>query len=467
MRKLIILILLVTGGILKAQNSTSITWTEFLDQVLASHPLALQAGLKAEEGNALVQMARGNFDPQLKGDFSQKTFAGKSYYRKLETGIEVPTWMGVTVQAGYSQGNGDFINPEMYTPDAGLLKAGLEVNLGNGLLMDKRRVELAKAKIYREVTQAQQQIMLNDLVVEAGKSYWNWVQHWFENEIYEQAVKLAKVRFDGVKSSFLQGDKPAIDTTEALIQVQNRAYLLNESRMKLNEARLELSRFLWDEEGNPLELRPEISPPKLPNLLPVSPPDFNTGNLRADSILPYHPALQYYRLMQSSLQIEKRYRAEQLKPKASLKYNFLAGAAAPLNYELGDNHQLGFKLEFPLFLRSERGNLQLTRLKIRQTELETRQKEWEITTKLGQLENKIRITAEQITLNAKVVENYQKLVEGEYQRFLSGESSLFMINAREQNQFKAQMILLEELTDYRVLLAEYYRTTGGLSSLED
>ena len=54
--------------------------------------------------------------------------------------------------------------------------------------------------------------------------------------------------------------------------------------------------------------------------------------------------MRFYDLKLGALDVERRYKAEQLKPKASIKYNFLAAPSAQAgDYDI-QNHKIGFSI---------------------------------------------------------------------------------------------------------------------------
>ena len=79
-------------------------------------------------------------------------------------------------------------------------------------------------------------------------------------QLYEKYLANASLRYQGISKLIEQGDKPAIDSTEAGIVVRNRALSLEDSRLKLAKAKLELSNFLWLDNNIPLELQDSIIP---------------------------------------------------------------------------------------------------------------------------------------------------------------------------------------------------------------
>lgn len=443
-------------------------YADYMDLLMAHHPMARQAGLMSARGEALLRKARGLFDPYIYGDYGGKRFKGKNYYQRLETGVKLPTWFGIQGFAGYQVNAGEFLNPAENVPDVGLLQAGLEVNLGRGLLIDRRRTELLKAKWYPAITEAERRILLNELVVQATEAYWNWWVAWNQMSVYEEAVRLAGTRFRGVKSGFESGDEPAIDTLESLIQLQTRQYSYNEARVKYAQAAFELSNFLWDESGEPLLLSDGVIPPEIAKATDSVAIESAYGDSMPDiaELLEQHPELLTLDLKRQQLEVDRRWAAEQLKPELSLKAGALVQPGADrADRPFYEDHTLGLSLSFPLFLRKARGDLALTDIEIQNTVLKLDQKSWSLENKIQSLRAKISNTKAQIILYTDVVGNYRGLVNAEVRKFGLGESSLFLINAREQNLIKSELILIDLRAGLPVLYAELYRAVGGYGVL--
>ena len=240
--------------------------TAYFEWVRKYHPVIRQAQLLSRVGDAYALKARGGFDPKVFGEIQQKSFDGKRYFTIGETGLKIPSWLGAEFKVGYNWTNGVFLNPENNLPEAGQVYAGVKWSLGRGLMIDERRATLEKAKILQRANQVEQQAIINDLLLDAGKAYWNWVNAYNDLKIYEAALQLAKVRLEGIKSSYLQGDKPAIDTLESTIQVQNRAILVNDAAVVYENSRRYLSNFLWYENELPLEVSELLSPISYENI---------------------------------------------------------------------------------------------------------------------------------------------------------------------------------------------------------
>lgn len=446
------------------EDSAVFTQDHLIWYVKNYHPVSVQGRLLLQRGENEVKQARGGFDPYLYASYEDKYYDDKNYFNLLNAGLKVPTWYGIELKTGIDQNDGVFLNPENNVPDGGLWFGGVSVALGSGLFIDDRRASLRQAQIFAESTYAEQQQLMNDLYFDAIKSYWKWVEAWNSLKVYEAAVELAQFRFEGVRQSYIVGDLPAIDTLEAKIQVQNRTISFNESTLEFQNATLELSNYLWFENNTPLELTDSISPPSYENieLSPLMPLDsleriYSTLKLN-------HPEMQLFDFKLSQLNIDRRLKAEQLKPKLNLNYNFLTEPVGNEFYTTvsTENYKWGVGFSMPIFLRGERGALQISKLKIRETQMDQQLTLYKLKNRLQSFYNSQITLNQQVLLYNDAVDNYSRLLAGEIQKFEMGESSLFLVNSREINTIEAQLKLIHLLTRYKTGEAELKRATGYL-----
>jgi outer membrane protein TolC len=114
-----------------------------------------------------------------------------------------------------------------------------------------------------------------------------------------------------------------------------------------------------------------------------------------------------------------------------------------------ENYKWGIHFSLPILLRKERGKLELTKLSIQETALTIQQKNLEIQNKVlfyyAQLDN----TQQQLSLLSNILQNTQALLDAENIRFTLGESSIFLINTREQKLLETQLKFLKLLADYQ------------------
>lgn len=439
-------VLLMVPGFLMAQADTvMLTLGELFERVAAGHPVARQADLVLEKGEARLLSAKGGFDPRLFARIDQKEFEDKRYFRHLDGGVVWPSWWGIEVQSGLEQSRGQYLNPEQTTPPGGLWYAGLSLPLGRGMGIDARRAALFKARIFRDAAAVERRQILNELFFEVAMHYWDWVQARYQQMIIGQALALSRERFDLVKESFFLGARAAMDTLESYTQVQILEQDSLRAAVRFQTARLALSTFLWSEAQEPLLLGEQVMPPD--DVLQEDGVDWPSGGLDAwmARVNQSHPEIQGFDYQISALQVDRRLMAEQFKPRIDLKYNLVAEA-------LGDetvgqistrNYKWGLDVGFPLFLRRERGDYQLARLRLEELTLEreSRLPEWRNQVRAFATEGEL--LREQIGVLQSAAENYRRLLDAERTRFTSGESSQFLLNTRQANLLQAEMELLE------------------------
>lgn len=444
MRAAFLFLLLVVQTPLFGQNESKIlSYENFMQIVVEHHPIARQGELQGAKGKATLTQARGGFDPKLEGSVNQKYFKDIQYYSYMNGKVKVPTWFGITAQAGYELNTGQYLNPSARVPDDGLWFAGVNVSLVNGLLLDERRAELKKAKIYLESAKIEQRFLMNQLYFDASNAYWDWFKAYSKMKIYEEAVQNASLRFEGVKKSAFLGDRPFIDTLEAGIQFQNRKIALLEQQLAFKNKSKYLEVFLWQEGFIPLEL--EITTIPLPRENVGAAAMNLTLFSDLDSLISYHPALTYSQNKIDIKTVDLRLKKQDVLPNIDMKYNVLS---EPLGLDQiqtvsSSNYNWGLSVNYPLFTRKERGSIKLTELQLEQDQMDLLTKRELIEYKIFSAINGYQTSTLQIDQYQSVTNDYKKLLESEMVLFSIGESSLFLINSREKSYIDAQLNLVD------------------------
>lgn len=445
---LILIFLFVFRLAFSQRDSASVmTFDAFMQIVRTYHPIANQANLQKDKGDAYVLKSKGGFDPFLQGDASQKYFDGSQYYSILNGNLQIPTWFGIQVQSGYEQTEGYRLNPQNYTPDDGLWYAGISIPLGKGLFIDQRRADLKQAKIYQQSSLVEQRKILNELLYEAGKAYYDWFKNYNKLFVYQEALVLAETRYNNVIQSVKFGDKPAFDTLEAGIQVQTRQFQVEQALLDLENSKEMISVYLWGENFVPLELSPNTRPPLRMELQAV--PLENRYDALIDSIKTQHPELLTYQYKIDYTRIDYRLNKENLKPKLDLKYNALSEPVGgnPFTAYSINNYNWGAQFVYPIFVRKARGELKLTEIQIREMENDIQFKTEMVEYKARMALNAWQTAYNQVQIFQQTVSDYQKLVNGEQQLFNNGESSLFLVNYRETSYVDAQVKFMDALAE--------------------
>lgn len=463
-RGLLVLLLMLAGGKhVHSQVVDTLSLQSVLNIVRAYHPVAIQANLKIDSAQANQMAARGVFDPTVFVENEQKTFTGTNYYYHTEAGIRIPTWYGLDLKAGIENNGGSRLTNDVTKGKSSY--AGVSFGVLQGLLFDKRRAAVRQAGILVNQSEAERRNVYNDLLYQAAAAYWEWARSYQVYELISQVVDINQRRLDLVRNAFLGGDRAAIDTVEALTQLQNFLWQQAEASFNLQNATLDLSNFLWLD-NVPYNLPTYIIPDTswkyviLPGY-PIPPLEQMLDLARSR-----HPKLQSLAFKAESILLDRRLKTQNLLPSLKVNYNFLQKGYEAWKgvgqYLFENNYKYGFDLSVPLFLRQARGELKLANIKLRGNELQQNQALLEIENKVRNYYNQAITLQQQIAIFEAARANYQELLRAEEIKFSMGESSLFLLNSRENKLLEAQQKVIELRSKFFKALAALQWASGLL-----
>ena len=466
----LLLFLLLGSEISRGQDQPDTSAVFLLEDlreiVFKNHPIIKQAALFSQAGQANVLQSLGYFDPSIKASFGRKIFGNTTYYNRWMSELKVPLWLaGADLKIGYDRGVGDYINPEYQTANAGLTGIGLSIPLGQGFLIDSRRNTLRQAKVMLNYAEAERLSQVNATWYQIVKDYWNWYFSYHQFELIGEGLQLAQKRYKAISFQTVLGDKASIDSVEAAIIVQDRMIQFEKMKIELLNARLTLSNHLWTEEGRPLELPDFAIPPVAAQVKDDAQAQILDSLLATLEIS--HPDLLKLRTKGDQLSIERRYRADLLKPKINLNGSLLSNRRnfneyIPDYYDFrGSNYKVGLEFALPLFLRTERGKLREVKVKQMELAFDLQQRNREIRNALLSSYNNLQAYQAQLKVQVQSIDNQQILLNGESTKFELGESTLFLINARESKLIDMKIKRQEMIAGFQKTLAELYYKGGG------
>ena len=454
MKSKLFLLLIVCSSSFGQQKSLSSS--EFWQIVQNYHPVVKQTLIDIKQSNASLTMARGAFDPVLQHYSTQKTLDGKNYVDYHAPALSIPTWYGIELSAGIENIQGTRLDPSQTMGQTSYL--GIQIPLAKNLVMDKRRAALQQAKIMQKMAIQDQRAELNKLLLDAMESYIAWVRSYQVLQLVESNYLNASKRLDFVRKSVEFGDRPAVDTLEALTQKQTFENILSAKALDFANARLSLSAFLWSGDNRPVDLSEEVIPAANEEIRLLANADLNLASL-LEKAMQNHPEINNYRNKLDVLGIEKKLKFQSLLPKIDVSYNHLSKGGPSLYGAtfLENNYKYGIKFELPLRLSEGRGAYQAAKLKLENEQLNLNQKQVQVAIKVRNYYNQFEALQKQIRTQEAAVANYQSLVRAEESRFELGESSLFLINSREMKSLEAA----EKLADLKAYLQ---KTTFALQA---
>lgn len=448
----LILSLFVTALITYGADRKELSKNDLLSIIRQYHPIVRQANISVERSDAQVLQARGNFDPVFNGGLELKSLDGKNYYNYFNPGITIPTWYGIDLKAGFEDISGDRVSPESSLGKTSYL--GVKFS-ANSLLLDARRATLTQAKLFQMQSEAERRVTVNNIIYNALEAYWNWVRECQNYIIISNAIRVNEERLRFVNIEFEQGARPAIDTTETLLQLQTFYVQQQAALLACKNTGLELSSFMWLDGNTPYAWSDDIVP--------------DSTDLHSDIILPSisemleaihkHPKIEAIGYKINSLKIDQKLKSQYFIPKLSVNANLLSKGyydnLSLSSAQLENNHKLGVSLTLPLFYRDVIGGYKVSKLKILETQLEQNNYTLQLETKLKMYYNEVLLLKKQIEIFSLAYDNYRKLYTGEKIRFDNGESSLFVLNSRENKLLEASQKLIE-------LKTKWHKSYAGL-----
>jgi outer membrane protein TolC len=241
---------------------------------------------------------------------------------------------------------------------------------------------------------------------------------------------------------------------EAGITVRNRQLNLENANLKLVKAKLNLSNFLWVEDV-PVELAENVIPEV--NLLQTLQETLRTNEITVNvNDLEGHPKIQSLQTKLSILEINRQLKANMLLPKVNVGYNYIS---EPVYFDSfnADDYKFNVNFSLPIFLRKERGGLRLAKLKIQDAQYDLGQQRLELKNKITAQQTEIQSLQKQKGIIDALVNDYTTMLNSEEKLFSFGESSVFLINSRENNLVNARLSQIGIENQYYISNAQLFR----------
>lgn len=450
--KRLTLILLLIAQLVNAQQKEIFTVDAFIQLIKQNHPVAKQANIQVEKAKAELLSAKGGFDPVLALEADRKTFDGKNYYFHTNPELKIPTPIGIDVKTGVENNGGTNLDSELSSGKTSY--AGVEVALAKGLLIDKRRAVLQQAKIFNQQSEQERLKILNDLLFDAYVSYWQWAGNYQLYSIYSKYLQISNDRLRLVKIAYNNGDRAWADTIEAFTQVQNFQLLQADAQLKLATSVFDVSNYLWLKNDSAFILPERFVPDTVQFSMKESLPALNDIVAKAAT---ENPSIKAYNFKLDALEVERRLKFQSLLPVFNFKANLLNKDYYVLKGFNGalleNNYKWGIDFKLPLFLREGRGEYKKAKLKITETNLELNAKRWQVENKVRSYFTEASLLEQQLTTVTSMYNNYNTLLKTEVLKFNNGESSLFVVNSRENKVIEAAQKQIELKVKY--LKAKY------------
>ena len=232
---------------------------------------------------------------------------------------------------------------------------------------------------------------------------------------------------------------------------------MEQSFLKFRKATLELSNFLWLENDIPLELQDNLVPENTEEQTLIN--VIIAGDSSLNVNIPQHPKIIAMQNKVDILKVDRRLKGDMLKPRLDLQYNYISEPVLMDQWNT-NNYKIGANFTFPLFLRKERGQLKLARFKVEEMNYQLDLEKLQLKNKIKEQQTEIQSVGKQKNMILSLVGNHQKMLQSEERLFSVGESSVFLVNTRENNLVSAKLAAINTENKLALSHVQLFKVMG-------
>jgi outer membrane protein, heavy metal efflux system len=423
------------------------------------HPLLQSAAEERRIAEGDVQSADGAFDVTWR---SRGSAVALGYYQagRIDTVVEVPTeWWGLTMFAGYRWGSDTFADYEgkLPTNEYGEVRAGAMIPFWRNGPTDRRRANLWRAEVgtgLAELSVAERQIELARITT---IRYWEWVGAGQRLRVSRTVLDVALDRDLQISVRALTGDLPEIERIENARAILQRRQQVVAAERSLAQAAFELSLYYRTSEGQPILLTETELPTGMPDPVPVGEVDREI----ITEALGRRPEITRLRGIRDQALIEREWAGNQRAPAIDLSVmgsqDLGPGSETRNPFEL----EVSLFLDIPIERNVADGRVKAAEGQIARAEAQARFATEQISTQVRDATNAVTLAEQRHKLAVAEVDVARQLERAERERFDLGDSSLLIVNLREQTALEAAVREVDALVDYHRSRATLEAATGA------
>ena len=418
---------------------------ELINSMLHYHPYVLAINEGNYQAAAELEIARSRFDPVIEQKTTSRLsgyYDGTNLTQRFSNPIE--NFNGeVFTEYRISEGDFPLYEGGYETMTGGEASVGVALSLLQNREIDKRRTELRNAGLASSQWQALAASLKNEFIYKGVSEYIAWYESAQQVLTVDELLKAAAERESALKVRVEKGDIASIVLTEFHANILQQRLLLAELKQK-RDAHAQMLTYYWRSPKGDMLSIDENQPPDQLNW-PFWVGDSQLTTLR--KALSQHPELDVMRLEQQVVENKVALSKNALLPKLDLKASVARDLGAGPTSLDGTETKLGLAFSYPL------GN---RKAKAEQAQLLSKKRELEH--KLTSTQQAIVQRFEQALVywtQAKDISALQsenaalanRLAKVEKTRFDAGDSDMFVLNARAQNEIKARIKAIKAKVD--------------------
>lgn len=429
--------------------------------VETNYPPLLATLLEREVAGGAALQAQGQFDTQLGLTAGADQF-GFYPNQRLDASVNQNLrWQGASVYGGWRLGSGDFASYSGLdqTQSFGQFRAGIKVPLLRGREIDERRAGLAQTQLGQRIadlTVDQQRLLVRQL---AANRYWDWSAAGQRLTIAQELLRVARERDQALRDAAELGAIPRVEVTENQRQVLQREAQIIEAQRGVQQTAIAMSLFYRDAAGFPRIAQDSQLPSKLPVTEILDPAQVNEDLTRA---IAKRPEIASLAAQRAQTRIDIDVAANQTRPSMDFGVG-VASEAGSGPIKRGPNEvKATLTFQVPWQRRVAEGKLQQASAKhsqLTQREMFARD---QVTAEVQDASSAVRAAHERTLLATREVTVALDLADAERERFRLGDSTLFLVNLREQAAVDAELREVSANLDYLRARTIYDQVTAKL-----
>ncbi len=429
----------------------TLTLAEVLAILTATHPQLEAARQRQRAADGDVMAARGGFDPVLR---ARGQYVPIGAYPRGTVDVELrqptPLW-GLSVYGGWRLGLGRFAAYDLRgkTADGGEVRAGVSLPLWQGGAIDRRRADLRIAGLAQDGAAADFEARMLELERAAGRAYWAWVGAGLRLEVQRSLLALAEDRDEALRKQITAGSVPAVEGLDNRRAILDRGARIVAAERALQQAAFELARHLRDAEGTVQPPAPGRLPDAFPEpRLPVS--DRVEQTIR--EAWARRPDLRRLVLQREAAAVEVKLARNNRSPKIDLDAYAAKdiGATDPAYaYLRPAEFVASVNVELPLALRGARGRLRRAEAELARIDAELRMGRDVVALEIRDAHSALVAAHARVGLAREQLTAAHELEQAERSRFRLGDSTLLLVNLREQAATDAALQEIDALGEYQ------------------
>lgn len=408
-----------------------------IESMVNYHPYVLAINEGNYQAAAELEIARSNFDPFIEQKTKSRVsgyYDGTNLTQRFTNPIED---YNASVFGEYRIAGGDFPSYEGYydTLSGGEASVGIAMSLLQNREIDKRRTALRNAGLASSQWQALASSLINDFVYKGVSEYIAWYESALQIDAVTELLNTASEREKALVTRVEKGDLASIVLTEFKANLLQQRLTLAELKQK-RDMHAQMLSYYWRSPSGDMQAVKSDKPPKDINW------PYWVGNgqlVTLRNALREHPELDVMKLEQQVVENKVVLADNALLPKLDLTASIARDVGAGSQTLEGTETKVGLSFSYPLGNRkakAERAQLQSKQRelahKLTSTEQAIAQRFEQALVYWGQAKDIVSLQSENAAL-AKTLSKVEKT------RFDAGDSDMFVLNARAQNEIKAKM----------------------------